>query len=108
MATRMSKTPLDEISKKPKAGPSTVREKLPDPAEILKAFGLLFGGKHSGLTTKSRLRFVKVEAKFLLLEQNPDKQSAWAKMARQGHKVAWLMPNYKGLVVDGAVKFLKN
>jgi len=96
---------------KPEAAPRRHSEpapaKLPAPAEILKAFKLLFGGKHSGLTAKSKLRYITMKGGFILLEQNPNKTSQWARMARQGHQVAWLMPNYKGLVVDGVVKFLR-
>jgi hypothetical protein len=41
-------------------------------------------------------------------EQNPRKSSEWAKLARDGHKVAWAMRDgeYLARVVDGEVEML--
>ena len=42
------------------------------------------------------------------LEQNPDKRSKWAKLAREGHTIAWEFDNpggtYTGrLLIDGEI-----
>lgn len=50
---------------------------------------------------------MKLNDGFILLEQNPKKASRWARQARQGHRIAWLMPNYRAVVVNGEVRFLR-
>jgi hypothetical protein len=68
----------------------------------------------------SRLRSFTDEHGHFWLEQNPSKSSKWAKLAREGHAVAWEFegPNgsYTGrLLIDGEIytpseatnKFLK-
>jgi hypothetical protein len=69
---------------------------------------------------RSELRSFTDEQGHFWLEQNADKASKWAKLARQGHKVAWEFDSpggsYTGrLLIDGEVytsaeatkKFLK-
>ncbi len=69
----------------------------------------------------SRLRSFTDERNHLWLEQNASKASKWAKLARQGHDIAWEFEGpggaYTGrLLIDGVVyttaeamtKFLKN
>ncbi|HMF56323.1 MAG TPA: hypothetical protein VK619_08260 [Pyrinomonadaceae bacterium] len=74
---------------------------------ILVAFEKLFGGgrgvrkfAHSGV------RYVELPAGAILVEQNPKKRSEWARLARGGHRVAWVMRDGKYLarVVNGAVE----
>ena len=38
-----------------------------------------------------------------IIEQNPDTSSSYAKMAKEGHKIAWVLRNnqYLGAVIDG-------
>ena len=52
--------------------------------------------------TKSRLRYVDIEG-YRIIEQNPDKDSKWAKMAREGKKIVWIFKGrgYYARVVDG-------
>jgi hypothetical protein len=69
----------------------------------------------------SRLRSFTDEQGHLWLEQNPDKRSKWAKLARKGHDIAWESDgpggSYTGrLLIDGEIytpaeatkKFLQN
>lgn len=53
-------------------------------------------------TPRANLRFVKVD-RFTFLEQNPSKSSRWAKMAREGHRIMWVLAGrrYMGQVRDG-------
>ena len=68
----------------------------------------------------SQLRTFTDEHKRFWIEQNPTKQSHWAKLAREGHKIAWEFDSpggsYTGrLLIDGEIyrtsdatnKFLK-
>lgn len=76
------------------------------------AFEKLFGGGR-GVSTfrQSGLRYVKLDALgTLLIEQNPNKKSEWAKLAREGKRVAWVMRDgtYLARVVDGEVVMLDN
>ncbi len=81
----------------------------PTAGVILVAFEKLFGGgrgvaryKHSGV------RYVKLAGGAVLIEQNPQKRSGWAEMARRGHRVAWVLRDglYLARVVDGEVVML--
>lgn len=61
-------------------------------------------------TIRSRLREVDFECdgqKLRGLEQNPDTQSNWAKLAREGKKVMQFLRDgkYVANVVDGKVRF---
>ena len=87
--------------------------KLPSSEEILAAYEKLFGkdSKDSDNIRRfkpSGVRYVQLPGDLLLVEQNPDKESHWAKMARKGHKIAWIMKDgdYLARVVDGKVEIL--
>lgn len=77
---------------------------------ILAAFEKLFGEGKRGVRrfAHSGLRHVKLPNDTVLVEQNPEKGSEWARLARDGHKVAWAMRDGKYLarVVDGKVEML--
>ena len=71
---------------------------------ILVAFEKLFGGGRGvGKFPRSGLRYVNLTGETILIEQNPNKRSEWARLATDGHRVAWLMREgeYLGRVVDG-------
>ncbi len=71
-----------------------------------KLFG---GGRGVAKFPQSGLRYVKLDTRgTLLIEQNPNKKSEWAKLAREGKRVAWVMRDgaYLSRVVDGEVVML--
>lgn len=79
------------------------------PGHVLVAFEKLFGGGRGvHRFARSRLRYVELPAGARLIEQNPDKRSEWAELARRGHRVAWAMREgeYLARVVDGEVVML--
>jgi hypothetical protein len=53
-------------------------------------------------TPRANLRFFKIES-YSFLEQNPRKSSHWAKLAREGSLIMWVMKGrrYLGQVRDG-------
>ncbi|MBU7044123.1 MAG: hypothetical protein HXS47_11070 [Theionarchaea archaeon] len=53
-------------------------------------------------TSQTHLRSVKGEDYFYV-EQNPEKASSWAKMAREGHNILWIIDgsDYIAQVRDG-------
>ncbi len=53
-------------------------------------------------TMKAGFRAVKIE-NFLFMQQNPNKGSKWAKLAREGHKITWILESgvYVARVFDG-------
>jgi hypothetical protein len=76
---------------------------------ILVAFEKLFGGGRGVRKfARSGLRHVPLPDSAVLVEQNPKKQSEWAKLAREGHRVAWVLRDgeYLARVVDGEVVML--
>lgn len=76
---------------------------------ILVAFEKLFGGGRGVRTfARSGLRYVVLTDGAVLVEQNPKKRSEWAKLASDGHRVAWVMRDgeYLARVVDGDVVML--
>ena len=78
---------------------------------ILVAFEKLFGGGRGvSRFPRSNLRFVNLTEGALLIEQNPKKSSEWAKRARQGQRIAWVMRDgqYLARVVDGEVSMLNS
>jgi hypothetical protein len=89
-----------------------VETKLPDSEEILAAYEKLFGKDKNGVKQykKSGVHYVDLPNDMVLLEQNADKDSHWAKMAREGHKIAWVMKDgdYLARVVDGKVDLLRH
>ncbi|HMF33728.1 MAG TPA: hypothetical protein VKK79_20050 [Candidatus Lokiarchaeia archaeon] len=57
------------------------------------------------------LRFVDIEVegeKYRVMEQNPNKASKWAEMARNGSQIAWIFKGgrYYARVVDGQFTLL--
>jgi len=73
---------------------------------ILVAFEKLFGGGRGVRRfARSGLRYVLLAGEAILVEQNPQKSSEWAKLARGGHRIAWAMRDgeYLARVVDGEV-----
>ncbi len=73
---------------------------------ILVAFEKLFGGGRGvAKFPSSGLRYVKLPAGAILVEQNPKKRSEWALMAAKGRRVAWVLHDgeYLARVVDGEV-----
>ena len=81
----------------------------PHAGVILIAFEKLFGGGRGvSRYRRSGLRYVKLEAGAVLVEQNPQKRSEWAELARRGHRVAWVLRDgeYLARVVDGEVVML--
>jgi hypothetical protein len=84
-------------------------EDLPTAGVILVAFEKLFGGGRGVKRFRqSGLRHVELPSDAVLIEQNPKKSSEWAKLARSGRRVAWVMRDgrYLARVVDGEVTFL--
>ena len=76
---------------------------------ILVAFEKLFGGGRGVQRfQRSGLRYVKLPDDAILIEQNPQKSSEWAKLAQQGRRIAWVMRDgeYLARVVDGEVTML--
>jgi hypothetical protein len=53
-------------------------------------------------TPRSKLRLFNIEG-YTFLEQNPRKSSHWAKLAREGRRIMWVMSGrrYLGQVRDG-------
>jgi len=78
----------------------------------LRAYEAIFEGRESvdingGVylierTPRAGLRFEEV-GEYSFLEQNPRKASHWAKMAREGHRILWVMRGrrYLATVRDG-------
>ncbi len=76
---------------------------------ILVAFEKLFGGGRGVRKyARSGLRYVPLPQDAVLIEQNPKKSSEWAELARDGHRVAWVLRDgqYLARVVDGEVVML--
>lgn len=81
---------------------------------VLEAYKVLFGIKKNDeykvlVSKKQGLRFIR-EDKYMLMEQNKNKQSVYAGLVRNGHKVAWLFEGnkYKFVVIDGIVAEASN
>ncbi|HYE65329.1 MAG TPA: hypothetical protein VD966_07095 [Pyrinomonadaceae bacterium] len=77
---------------------------------ILAGFEKLFDPESRGVRRfeHSGVRYVKLKAGAVLVEQNPKKNSRWAEMARSGHRIAWAMRDgeYLARVIDGQVEML--
>ncbi len=84
----------------------------------LKAYEAIFSGMHAlrlsdneyplKHTPRSRLRYFEAEG-YTFLEQNPRKDSHWGKLAREGHRILWVMKGmrYIATVRDGQYHDLK-
>jgi hypothetical protein len=80
--------------------------------KALKAYEAIFGNQKTieidgrmipmGYSSVQGLRKFNVDG-YNYIEQNPDKGSSWAKMAREGHRVMWVMKGrrYLAQVRDG-------
>ena len=78
---------------------------------ILVAFEkLTSGGRGVKKFARSGLRYVNLPDGAILVEQNPQKSSEWAELARKGHRIAWVMRDgeYLARVVDGEVVMLNS
>lgn len=98
-----------EEARRPQEREAATQTDVPSAGTILVAFEKLFGGGRGVRRfPRSRLRYVELEGGARLIEQNPQKQSEWATLARTGHRVAWLMREgeYLARVVDGEVVLL--
>lgn len=77
---------------------------------VLVAYEKLFsGGRGVKRFPRSGLRYVDLEDGAILVEQNPKKQSRWARLAREGHRIAWVLKDgeYLARIVDGKLAFLE-
>lgn len=92
------------------SGKNSFESNLPSKDDILVAYEKLFTDGQRGVSQfqPSGLRYLKLSEGVLLVEQNPDKQSRWAKLARAGHHVAWVMRDGKYIVriIDGEIESL--
>jgi hypothetical protein len=92
---------------------SSRQEETVDLREVsLEAYEAMFGGWDSveieGLTylmertPRTKLRIFRI-GEHTFLEQNPEKSSRWAKMAREGHMIMWVLQGrrYLAQVRDG-------
>jgi hypothetical protein len=86
------------------------KEEQQEAGVILVAFEKLFGGGRGVRRfARSGLRYVNLKEGAVLVEQNPKTRSEWAQLARQGHRIAWVLRDgdYLARVVDGEVVMLK-
>jgi hypothetical protein len=83
---------------------------IPTEETILAAFEKLFKPGELGVRRfqPSGVRYVNLSGGAILVEQNPNKRSQWAMLARGGHQVAWVIRDneYLARVVDGEVQML--
>ena len=63
---------------------------------------------HLGYTSLQNLRKFSIDG-LNFIEQNPDKGSSWARMAREGHRIMWVMRGrgYIAQVRDGVFHDLR-
>lgn len=90
------------------SGSKSESEEL-EAGQILVALEKLFGGGRGVRRfARSNLRYVKLDDDIMLVEQNPNKSSEWAKLARDGRRIAWVLREgeYLARVVDGEVVML--
>jgi hypothetical protein len=95
---------------KAKENSSSPEPSIPSEESILAAFEKLFKQGEPGVRRfqPSGVRYVNLSGGAILVEQNPNKRSQWAMLARQGHRIAWVMRDgeYLARVVDGEVQML--
>jgi len=58
-----------------------------------------------GKTSRNKVRLVE-RGGYTYIEQNPHKDSRWAKLAKQGHQIMWVMQGRKYLAQIKDGKFL--
>ena len=81
-------------------------DETPGEEEIRRAFDTLFGeGSRVKRFRRSGLRYVDLGDDTVLVEQNPEKTSEWARAAREGKRIAWVLREgeYLARVVEGEV-----
>ena len=81
-----------------------------NPGVILVAYEKLFGGGRGVKRfPRSGLKYVDLGDGAILVEQNPKKNSRWARLAREGHRIAWVLKDgeYLARLVDGNLTILK-
>ncbi len=83
------------------------RQTLVDGARYVKLGAEQFPVRHTAKRGLRQVDFMFEGEEIRGLEQNPDTQSEWAKMAREGKKVMQFLRQgrYVGNVVDGKVHF---
>jgi hypothetical protein len=93
-----------------KGSSSSSKPSTPTEESILAAFEKLFKPGQPGVHRfkASGVLYVNLGGGAILVEQNPNKRSQWAMLARQGHRIAWVMRDreYLARVVDGEVQML--
>jgi hypothetical protein len=98
------------MPRKAKGDSSSREPSVPTEESILAAFEKLFKPGEPGVRhfQPSGVRYVNLSGGAILVEQNPNKRSQWAVLARGGHQVAWVMRDgeYLARVVDGEVQML--
>jgi hypothetical protein len=98
------------MPRKAKGNTSSPEPNTPSEETILAAFEKLFKPGEPGVHRfkPSGVRYMTLSGGAILVEQNPNKRSQWAMLARGGHRVAWVMRDGKYLarVVDGEVQML--
>lgn len=85
----------------------TVAEQMMGGAE-LSVEGQTIRVTHTGSRRLRTARFPMGAGEYQAIEQNPEKPSAWGKLAREGHRVVQFRDlgsgKYVGVVVDGKVR----
>ena len=98
------------MPRKAKGNSSLPDLNTPTEESILAAFEKLFKPGEPGVRRfkASGVRYVNLSGGAILVEQNPNKRSQWAMLARGGRQVAWVMRDgeYLARVVDGEVQML--
>ncbi|MFX0108127.1 MAG: hypothetical protein ACFE7R_07580 [Candidatus Hodarchaeota archaeon] len=81
---------------------TTVYEAIFDGEDTVEIDGNVYPIKQ---TSKSKVRLVE-RGGYTYIEQNPHKDSRWAKLAKEGHQIMWVMQGrrYLAQIKDG--KFL--
>ena len=88
---------------------TTTRDGSLHVAAVREAFEKLFTPRRGAKRFRSSgLRFVELDERTKLVEQNPKKPSEWGELARAGHRVAWALRDgrYLARVIDGQVELL--
>jgi hypothetical protein len=98
------------MPRKAKGNSYSSQPSTPTEEAILAAFEKLFNPGEPGVRRfqPSGVRYVNLPGGAILVEQNPNKRSQWAMLARGGHRVAWVIRDseYLARVVDGEVQVL--